>query len=448
MNKHFISTVVFLGLLAGCTNANTSTTISNNAGGTSSSANQTTSNMVTSTTSSATQVTSGIVQSQLGFRSSAALSATGRLFTWGLNLYGQLGDNTTSTRNTPTEITSRFTLVGNDKVVLVRLGNDHSAVLTSSGRVWTWGRNHNGQLGDGTITNRSIPTDITGNFNLVAGEKIIDIALGRPLQTSTDGHRTAAYTSNGRVFIWGNNFAGQIGDGTIFNQNQPIDITSIFSFQANETIVDLQIGANHQILITSLGRVMMWGSNTHGQLGDGTKVDKKTPVDITSAFNLVGEEKITSVRLGGNFSTAMSSTNRVFLWGNSATELNALGVVAGETTTPIDATSALNVVSGDQVAHVRIGSNHAGILTKNGQVWLWGGNGSGQIGNNTTTTQSTPVNITSQFNLQNNERVVTLELGLDHSSATTSLGRLFMWGRRDANGSAANTLTPGILNIL
>ncbi len=96
------------------------------------------------------------------------------LFTWGDNTYGQLGDGTTTNRSTPTEITSRISLATGDKIIQVSLGNVHSAALTSNGRLFTWGRNNYGQLGDGTNTNRYSPTQITqAHYELLHSDTVI-----------------------------------------------------------------------------------------------------------------------------------------------------------------------------------------------------------------------------------------------------------------------------------
>src|SRR5690554_2137783 len=89
-----------------------------------------------------------IIQVSLGYGYSAALTSSGRLFTWGSNSSGQLGDGTTTNKLTPTEITNRFSLATGDKIIQVSLGRNHSAALTSSGRLFTWGSNSSGQLGD------------------------------------------------------------------------------------------------------------------------------------------------------------------------------------------------------------------------------------------------------------------------------------------------------------
>jgi alpha-tubulin suppressor-like RCC1 family protein len=95
----------------------------------------------------------------------------------GDNGYGKIGDGATTSRLIPTEITSNFNLATNDKIIALSLGWDHSSAVSSTGRIFTWGRNGSGQLGDGTTTDRLMPTEITSRFALSANDKIISLSL-------------------------------------------------------------------------------------------------------------------------------------------------------------------------------------------------------------------------------------------------------------------------------
>lgn len=93
----------------------------------------------------------------LGSLHSSAISSTGRIFTWGVNSSGQLGDGTITSKSTPVDITSLVNLSPGEFIVEVSLGYDHSSANTSKGRIFTWGANSSGQLGDGTLTSKSTP---------------------------------------------------------------------------------------------------------------------------------------------------------------------------------------------------------------------------------------------------------------------------------------------------
>jgi alpha-tubulin suppressor-like RCC1 family protein len=239
---------------------------------------------------------------------------------WGLNSSGQLGNGSTFIRNVPTEITSRFSLAAGDKITSLSLGEFCSSSLSATGRVFMWGFNGWGGLGDGTGTNRNVPTEITSRFSLAAGDKIILLSIG--------SSHSSALTTTGRVFMWGLNNRGQLGDGTGTYRDVPTEITSRFSLAASDKIILLSIGSSHSSALSATGRVFMWGYNNNGQLGVGVSTNRDVPTQITSRFSLAAGDKITSLSLGWSHSSALTTTGRVFMWG-----LNSSGQLGDGTST-------------------------------------------------------------------------------------------------------------------
>jgi len=144
-----------------------------------------------------------IIKISLGYDHSSATSSTGRVFTWGNNSSGQLGIKTIYKTSAYKEIKIGFDLSLNDEIVSLSLGSYHSSAISSTGRVFTWGANDEGQLGDNSTTNKSIPTEITSKFNLSSNDKILTLSLG--------SYHSSAVSSTGRVFTWGNNDCSQLG---------------------------------------------------------------------------------------------------------------------------------------------------------------------------------------------------------------------------------------------
>ena len=378
----------------------------------------------------------------LGAMNSSALTTEGRLFIWGANFWAQLGDGTRIDSLIPKDITSHFDLDVGEKIISASLATIHSSVLTSEGRVFTWGDNRNGQLGDGTTTNSSTPKDITSHFYLGVGETIITISSGYA--------HSLAITSEGRVFTWGFNIYGQLGDGTTENSSTPKDITNQFGLGVGETIISINLGDMHSSALTSIGRVFTWGDNNMRQLGDGTYIDSSTPVEITSQFSLNIEETIKSVSLGRYHSSSITSEGRIFTWG-----FNMKGQLGDGTTenssTPIDITSQFDLGVGETIISINLGEMHSSVITSEGRIFTWGQNDSGQLGNGTYSSgvydsNSSPIEITTQFYLYAGERIVSVSLGRSHSSALTSEGRIFIWGNNDygqiGDGIAIAHLTP------
>ena len=329
-----------------------------------------------------------IISINLGYAHSSALSSTGRVFTWGLNSNGQLGDGTTIIRTAPTEITSQFNLGVGETIIKLTLGGLHSSSLSSTGRVFTWGSNFYGQLGNGTTTGvqdpNPLPIDITNRFSLRAGETISSINLGR--------FHSSALSSTGRVFTWGWNIIGQLGDGTTTQRTTPTNITSRFNLGTGETIISMSLGNMHSSTLTSTGRIFTWGENTYGQLGDGTTIRKYTPTEITSGFNLGVGETIISINLGFYHSSALSSTGRVFTWGyNGAGQLGDGTTI--DKTTPTEITSRFNLGVGESIISINLGYAHSSALTSTCRVFTWGSNFDGQLGDNMIANKSTPTEI-------------------------------------------------------
>ena len=198
----------------------------------------------------------------MGNSYSSAITSEGRLFTWGYNGHGQLGDGTTIDRYTPTEITSQFILTGDETIVQVSLDGQTTSALSSEGRVFIWGGNSHGQIGDGTTTDIITPTEAASQFGLNEGETIIEANIGF--------WHSSVLTSEGRFFIWGYNDSGQLGDGSRTDRYDPIEMTSQFVLNVGETIIQISLSFGNSTVLTSEGRMFIWGANYGGQVGIGT----------------------------------------------------------------------------------------------------------------------------------------------------------------------------------
>ncbi|PKK97517.1 MAG: hypothetical protein CVV58_00785 [Tenericutes bacterium HGW-Tenericutes-3] len=175
----------------------------------------------------------------------------------------------------------------------VRLGGYHTMVVTSDDRVFTWGNNTKGQLGNETFTNTNSPVDITDKFILGLNEHIV---------LSSSGYRySIAVTSEGRVFSWGENLNGQLGDGLNANLSSPKDITSQFNLVSNEAFRLLSTGEAHSSLLTTYGKIIIWGDNENGKLGDNTTTDTLTPLEITLISNSQTLLKSESISLNTSY---------------------------------------------------------------------------------------------------------------------------------------------------
>jgi alpha-tubulin suppressor-like RCC1 family protein len=285
------------------------------------------------------------------------LTGTGGVKCWGWNLFGQLGDRTTTTRLTPVPV---FGL--GRGVSAISAGVVHTCALTSAGGVECWGRNQFGELGDGTMTNRSIPVPVSG-----LGSGVSAIALGL--------FHTCALTSAGGVKCWGYNDFGQLGDGTRTNSSVPVAVSGLVG-----GVTAIAAGGYYTCALTSAGGVKCWGWNGSGQLGDGTTTMRLTPVDVAGLGGSVAE-----LSSGAGHTCASTGVGGVECWGS-----NGYGQLGDGTTTtrltPVDISGL-----GSAVSAIDAGGAHTCALTSAGSVKCWGSNAHGQLGDGTMRDRHAPV---------------------------------------------------------
>ena len=361
-----------------------------------------------------------IVKVVAGGSHTAVLTSLGRVFTWGENTVGALGDGTTIDKNIPVDITDMFGLAEGEFITNISLGYSHSAALSSQGRLFTWGNNLDGQLGDGTNIDRLLPTDITNNFNLEFGENFIWIALG--------GFHSFALTSDYRIFTWGANESGQLGDNTTISKNLPVEITDNFELDLSEHVLYASLGFRHSAILTSDDRLIVWGDNTYGQLGDSTYENSLLPIDITDNFSLNPLEYIIRFSLGYNHSAVITSEGRLFIWGSNEGGQLGDGTFVDKNT-PILASSFFTLETEEIITNFSLGRYHTIVYTSHERVFSFGDNTFGQLADGgIVTISNTPIEITDHFVLALGETIYDISSFNSHVFIITSEGKLISWG--------------------
>ena len=216
--------------------------------------------------------------------SSLALKRDGRVLAWGNNLYGQLGDGTLVDRLRPVAVldTTTLPLTG---VEAIAAGSYYSLALTATGRVLSWGLNNNGQLGDGTATNRSYP----GLVEAVGGSVLTGITAIR----AGSSHGLALSNDTG-IWAWGYNAQGQLGDGTTTRRLQAVRVLESGGGELVDAVA-LTAGSSHSLALLTDGTLRAWGYNASGQLSDGTTSNSAFPVIVV---NEIGEVVLFSTSVG------------------------------------------------------------------------------------------------------------------------------------------------------
>jgi alpha-tubulin suppressor-like RCC1 family protein len=289
-----------------------------------------------------------------GSNHSLAATAAGSAWSWGRNWSGQLGDGTQTDRVLPTVVP------GVADVTAVAGGYLHSLALTSGGTVWAWGSDSNGQLGNGPAGASSTPVQVTGLTGVIA----IDAGEFFSLALKADG----------TVWAWGANFAGQLGidDPTTQFSLQPVQVVGL------DGVVALAAGSAHALAVRSDGTVWAWGQNGLGQLGINSTVNQFRPVVIPGLAGASG------VAAGYWHSLALLGNGQVRAWG--ANHAGQLGD-SSSTSRPVPVP-----VSGlDSVRAIGTGDTHSLAIRTDGSLWSWGANDHGQLGNGSMVRSTVPV---------------------------------------------------------
>jgi len=255
------------------------------------------------------------------------------------------------------------------------------------------------------------------------------LALTGAASPTTPSAGRAAQTSV-TVRAWGNNDSGQLGKGTTGGLSaSPVKVR----LPAGITVTSLRAGCEHTLALTSAGGVLAWRAGERGQLGDGSKASKNTPVKV----KLPAGTKATAVRAGCEHSLALTAAGHLLAWG-----FNALGELGTGSTTRSLLPVRVRLPRGTLVKAVSAGCDHSLALTSTGQVFAWGYNQNGQVGNGTNTDQLTPVRV----HLPQGATANLIAAGCDHSFAFTSDGTLYGWGRNDSgqlgNGTRTDSNVP------
>jgi alpha-tubulin suppressor-like RCC1 family protein len=305
-----------------------------------------------------------VTQVRGGCLHTVALTSDGQVLTWGNNDFGQLGDGTTTTRTLPVQVT----LPPGMTVRAVRAGCFYTMALTSTGQIFAWGRNTFGNLGDGTTTERHTPIQVL----LPAGTTVKAISAG--------ANQGLALTTAGKVFAWGLNQFGQLGDRTTTERDRPVPV----KMPAGVTVAGLAAGSEFSMALTGTGQVLAWGSNESGQLGDGTTTDRHRPVPV----RLPVGTKVRGLFGGAFHAVALTTTGKVLTWGD-----NTHGQLGDGTTAERHRPVTVRLPAGTTVTAVSAGEAHSLVLAKSGKAFAWGWNATGELGNDTTTGSKRPVQV-------------------------------------------------------
>jgi len=339
---------------------------------------------------------------------SLAVRVDGTVWAWGYNAFGQLGNGTTTNSSVPVQVPGIVSATG------VAAGAMHSVLLRSDGSVWTWGLNGSGQLGNGTTTNSSSPIQVAG--------------LGGATHVAAGNNHTLARKSDGTVATWGQNDAGQLGNGITTNSSVPVAVSGLSGVTAVAG-GGLPGAPGHSLALKSDGTVWAWGYGKYGQLGNGSTADALTPVQVS------GLSGITAIAANGNNSYALKPDGTVWAWGDNSSGQLGNGSSAKTSVTPVQ-------VSISGATSIAAGGAFAFAVKGDGTAWAWGNDSGWQLGDGGACGKGcrTPVQITGLSG------IAAMSGGYTHGLAITNAGNVYGWGQNGSgqlgNGSTSPASRP------
>lgn len=350
-----------------------------------------------------------------GFDHACALIAGGALQCWGRGSEGQLGNGQFLGLPTPVDV-----VVGSERAVALGVGNTHGCAVLESGSLKCWGRNANGQLGNGTTAGTfPTPVDVVGISTAVA----VDAGF----------EQTCALLADGNATCFGLNDSGQLGTGTAGGANPRSGVPLTVS----GPVLAVDAGGNHTCAATPTGTANCWGYGFYGQLGHDAVSDSSVPTTVVRLDNSVASaaENAIGLALGFDHSCAILQSGGAKCWGRN--HLVQLGTGAID---PPQLTTPENVYQVSTASRIASGAFHSCIVLQTGAVQCWGANDFGALGNSDPAHSSFPKTVAGIT------AAARVSAGLNHTCALLSSGIVQCWGRGNegqlGNGSFANSSSP------
>lgn len=297
-----------------------------------------------------------------------ATSASYTIPSPGISDSGKYTVTVTNSAGSMTSDTARFYAVVKNVAAGGGPDNAFSLFLKTDGTVWACGDNTFSQFGDGTTNSQTVPVQITSISNV---------------QGIVAGATHSLFLKNdGTLWACGNNGSGQLGDGTTTNRSTPVQMINM------SNVLNIVAGYGHNLILKKDGTVWACGDNTYGQLGDGTTIDRPTPIQITSIIN------VQSVAAGGFQSLMLKVDGTLWVCG-----YNFYGSLGDGTT--IERHFPIQVASlNNNVKDMSASGSFSMLLKTDGTLWACGYNGSGQLGDGTTTDHALPAQVNNISDVQ------------------------------------------------
>jgi uncharacterized protein YjdB/alpha-tubulin suppressor-like RCC1 family protein len=281
-------------------------------------------------------------------------------------------------------------------------GRGHACAIASGGHVLCWGENKAGQLGDGTTTGREAAAPIKSDQTFSA------LAAGTQHTCGIAG---------GKAWCWGDNGSGQLGDGSTNGRSTPVQVKQI------KDVVSIAAGQKHSCAVVASGKAYCWGDGFSGQLGYGELDQQTEPYEVSD------DHKFTQIAVGFEHSCALDAGGKAWCWGS-----NKVGQLGDGSTD--DRRRPKAVSSGETFSAIAAGGSVSCALSSAGQAFCWGANKAGQLGDGSKRDQSKPVAVGG------GRAFASISVGEGHVCGVTRSGEPVCWGRNDRGQLGDGTTNP------
>ena len=361
----------------------------------------------------------------------------GTALTFGYNHYGQLGNATNNATENPNPTPALVTMPGRiGAVAQMAAGQHHSLVVTSSGQLYAFGYNYHGQLGNATNNTTNTPNR-TPTLVTLPGQ------IGTVAQVAAGAIHSLAVTSSGQLYAFGFNYYGQLGNATTINTSIPNSTPAVVGLPGQVgPVTQVAAGENYSLAATSSGQLYAFGNNYYGQLGNATNNGTNNPNPTPVLVTLPGQTGTIADFAAGDVHTLVLTTGgQLYTFGGN--QSGQLGYAANATPNPTPTPVTPPGLEGS-ITQVSVGENHSLLATSSGQLYTFGSNFYGQLGNASNVSTVTPNVTPTLVTLPGQTGPVTqIAGGQVHSLAVTASGQLFSFGNNNYGqlGNASNNST-------
>lgn len=336
-----------------------------------------------------------------GAHGTCGVTTSGAAYCWGRNFSGELGNGTSASTNAVSTVPAAVS--GGLTFAVVSAGEfETSCGVTIAGAAYCWGGNYGGEFGDGTITPSTTPVPVSGGLTFAT--------------ISTGYYPTCGVTTGGTAYCWGYNSSGDIGN----NSADTLTITTPAAVSGGLTFTQLSAGFDQACGVAAGGVAYCWGDNSAGQLGNGATTNSPIPVPVSGGL------KYGSVSGGAGHTCGVTTDGAAYCWGLNITGELGDGTMTGPQQCGSDpcSTAPVAVVGGLTFVSVSAGKGgyHTCGLTTGGAAYCWGDNLMGELGNGTTTSSATPVPVSGGLTFR------TVITGYRHSCGVTTANVAYCWG--------------------